>query len=111
MKGGVFWYKGEGQIVDMKLDKGNSAIVDHTTVGRALHVFQTLGKAKGQRYVGEFTYASHEFAHGPDKEGNDRKLYKAAELAARTAMRGLWRDEEPLAPWDWRKAKKAAVAQ
>ena len=71
---GVFWYTGEGQIGDMKLDKGNAAIVGHATGGRAVHVFQTLGKAMGQRYVGEFTYASHEFANGPDKKGNERRI-------------------------------------
>ena len=71
---GVFWYSGEGQIGDMKLDKGNYAIADHAAQGRALHVFETLGKAKGQRYVGEFTYASHEFRNGPDKAGNQRRV-------------------------------------
>ncbi|MEO8120125.1 MAG: HNH endonuclease [Rhodoferax sp.] len=71
---GVFWYSGEGQSGDMKLDKGNYAIVDHANEGRALHVFQTLGKAKGQQYLGEFTYASHEFGQGPDKEGNQRSV-------------------------------------
>lgn len=71
---GVFWYSGEGQIGDMKLDKGNAAVVTHANDGRALHVFQTLGKAKGQKYLGEFTYASHQFGHGPDKEGNERRV-------------------------------------
>lgn len=71
---GVFWYSGEGQSGDMKLHKGNHAIVDHANEGRALHVFQTLGKAKGQKYLGEFTYASHEFGQGPDKEGNQRRV-------------------------------------
>ena len=45
---GVFWYTGEGQVGDMKFDKGNQAIVEHAIAGRALHVFRTLGKAKGQ---------------------------------------------------------------
>ena len=71
---GVFWYTGEGQIGDMKLDKGNYAIAHHANEGRALHVFQTLGKAQGQRYVGEFTYASHEIGVGPDKNGNQREV-------------------------------------
>lgn len=71
---GVFWYTGEGQVGDMKFDKGNQAIVEHAIAGRALHVFRTLGKAKGQEYIGEFTYASHEFKQGPDREGNQRQL-------------------------------------
>ena len=71
---GVFWYSGEGQLGDMKLDKGNLSIANHANDGRALHVFQTLGKAKGQKYLGEFTYASHEFGHGLDKQRNERRV-------------------------------------
>ena len=71
---GVFWYSGEGQIGDMKLDKGNHAIANHANEGRALHVFKTLGKAKGQQYLGEFTYASHEFDDGLDKNRNQRRV-------------------------------------
>ena len=70
---GVFWYSGEGQIGDMKLDKGNNAIATHANEGRALHVFMTLGKARGQRYIGEFTYASHEYGDGTDREGHQRR--------------------------------------
>ena len=73
---GVFRYSGEDQIGDMKLDKGNNAIAIHASEGRALHVFRTLGKAKGQQYVGEFAYASHEFGDGPYKRAiNDSLLF------------------------------------
>lgn len=71
---GVFSYTGEGQVGDMQLTKGNRAIATHAEEGRALHVFQSLGKAKGQRYIGEFTYVSHTFRRGPDREGNDRRI-------------------------------------
>jgi 5-methylcytosine-specific restriction protein A len=71
---GVFWYTGEGQVGDMQLTKGNLAITTHAADGRALHVFQSLGKAKGQRYVGEFTYVNHTFRRGPDRERNDRRV-------------------------------------
>lgn len=70
---GVFWYTGEGQKGDMKLDKGNRAIAEHAKEGRALHVFKTLGKSKGQEYLGEFSYASHAFRDGPDITGSQRK--------------------------------------
>lgn len=33
---------------------------------------------------------------------NDRRLYEAAEDAARAGRRGLWRDTEPVPPWDFR---------
>jgi 5-methylcytosine-specific restriction protein A len=71
---GVFSYTGEGQIGDMQLTKGNRAIVDHSRDGRALHVFRSLGKALGQRYLGEFAYANHSVRRGPDREGNERDV-------------------------------------
>ena len=71
---GVFLYTGEGQNGDMTLTKGNRAIVDHSKDGRALHVFLTVRKPKGQRYLGEFTYASHEIKDGKDKSGALRKV-------------------------------------
>jgi 5-methylcytosine-specific restriction enzyme A len=71
---GVFSYTGEGQVGDMQLTKGNRAIVDHARDGRALHVFRSLGKARGQQYVGEFAYANHSVRRGPDREGNERDV-------------------------------------
>lgn len=71
---GVFSYTGEGQVGDMQVTKGNLAIVNHARDGRALHVFESLGKGQGQKYVGEFTYVSHCFQRGPDREGNDRQI-------------------------------------
>ena len=35
----------------------------------------------------------------------DRELYKAAEKAANDEQLGLWRDEQPVAPWTYRKSK------
>ena len=32
----------------------------------------------------------------------DRRAYAAAEDAARAAQRGLWRDANPVPPWEWR---------
>lgn len=37
----------------------------------------------------------------------DRGLYEAAEDTARTEQRGLWVDPDPVAPWEWRKQKRA----
>lgn len=71
---GVFSYTGEGQLGDMQLTKGNLAITAHAAKGRALHVFKSLGKGKGQRYLGEFTYVNHSFRRAPDREGNDRRV-------------------------------------
>ena len=39
-----------------------------------------------------------------------RPLYCAAEKEARQKKRGLWQDNAPQAPWEWRKAQKAKAA-
>ena len=36
----------------------------------------------------------------------DQLLYSEAEVDARSAKRGLWREPNPLPPWDYRKLKK-----
>jgi endonuclease YncB( thermonuclease family) len=36
-----------------------------------------------------------------------RRLYALAEEEARAGKRGLWFDEAPMPPWDWRKQEKA----
>lgn len=39
----------------------------------------------------------------------DRRAYSEAEAEARAARRGLWRDAEPVAPWEFRAAKRTPV--
>jgi endonuclease YncB( thermonuclease family) len=38
-----------------------------------------------------------------EQTATDRELYSEAEIAARKAKRGLWRDPNPIPPWEWRK--------
>lgn len=40
-----------------------------------------------------------------DRYVTDRSLY-AIQDDARSAMRGLWADANPIPPWEWRKAKQ-----
>jgi len=40
------------------------------------------------------------------KYGRGYEHLQTVERDARTARRGLWADEEPVPPWDWRKSKK-----
>jgi len=42
-----------------------------------------------------------------EQPASDRLLYASAEEEARERRSGLWRDTEPMAPWDWRAAKRA----
>jgi endonuclease YncB( thermonuclease family) len=36
----------------------------------------------------------------------DRVRYADAEVEARLRRKGLWRDAEPIPPWEWRKARR-----
>jgi 5-methylcytosine-specific restriction protein A len=71
---GVYSYTGEGQIGHMRLTRGNLAIQEHAATGRALHLFKSLGKSKGQRYLGEYACADLSWKDGPDREGNIRNI-------------------------------------
>lgn len=37
---------------------------------------------------------------------DDRLSYNSAEESARASRVGLWADNEPMPPWDWRKARR-----
>jgi len=39
-----------------------------------------------------------------EQSPNDRRLYEAAENAARSEKRGLWRDADPVEPWEFRRS-------
>jgi endonuclease YncB( thermonuclease family) len=41
-----------------------------------------------------------------EQTAEDRVAYAQAENEARAAKRGLWRDTEPMPPWDWRRSRK-----
>lgn len=71
---GVYSYTGEGQTGPMKLAKGNLAILNHARDGRALYLFKSMGHGKGYRYLDEFCCASYQWAEGPDKLGDTRKI-------------------------------------
>lgn len=86
---GAMFYTGEGQVGDMTLTGGNAAIANHCNDGKALHLFSSLGKGKGQRYEGEFVCAGYQWTRGPDRNGQDRavlifNLVKANELEGPT---------------------------
>lgn len=41
----------------------------------------------------------------------DRDFYARCEEAARTEKRGLWNDQHPIAPWEFRRAREAELAK
>lgn len=46
-----------------------------------------------------------------EQSASDRAAYGKAEEEARAARRGLWRDPEPVAPWEFRAAKQQSMGQ
>lgn len=46
------------------------------------------------------------YANDRDLPETDRPLYANAEQGARTAPRGLWQDEAPIPPWEFRQARR-----
>lgn len=65
---GTFFFSGEGQEGDMQFVRGNKAVRDHSARGKALHLFRTIGKGKGQKYLGEFVYQGHDWVRALDKK-------------------------------------------
>ncbi|HYO12524.1 MAG TPA: HNH endonuclease [Thermoanaerobaculia bacterium] len=69
---GTFWYTGEGQRGDMRMERGNRAIRDHLQTGKILHLFEQAERGL-VRYVGEATYLGHHTEPRPDLDGNTRE--------------------------------------
>lgn len=68
----IFIYTGEGQVGDMKWDRGNKAIRDHLANGKSLLLFEGTN-TKGQvRFLGDFTCSEFMMRQLPDIEGNLR---------------------------------------
>lgn len=72
------------------------------------------GRVLGNVYVGE-TWINLElvksgFAWHFAKYNKDERL-KEAEQTARKGRAGLWKDDAPTSPWDWRAANKSTEVQ
>lgn len=52
-------------------------------------------------------YAWHFKKYQRTQPKPDRAVYSEAEDAAREKRIGLWRDADPVPPWDWRKTNRA----
>jgi len=63
---------------------------------------KTLDVGLAQVTVG---LAWHYKRYAPEQSEEDRERYAFAEKEARAKRAGLWRDREPVAPWDWRRTR------
>ena len=68
------------RIVGKVVIDGNDACLDQISSGLAWHY---------KKYVGE-------------QSEEDRKAYANAEASARSAGKGLWKDDHPIPPWEFR---------
>ena|ERR1035437_1189779 len=66
-------------------------------IGKVLVNGQDVNLVQVERGMAWF-YRQYQREQSP----NDRKLYEAAEDAAKAGRRGLWRDTDRVAPWDFR---------
>ena len=69
-------------------------------IGKVLVNGQDVNLVQVERGMAWF-YRQYQREQSP----NDRKLYEAAEDSAKAARRGLWRDIDPVPPWDFRHKK------
>ena len=53
--------------------------------------------------------AWHYKEYAREQRAPDRRRYAQAEDEARQSRRGLWADRAPVAPWDFRKARKTTA--
>jgi len=72
-KDGVYLYTGVGLRGDMSFARGNAAILEHATNGKAIHLFENDSKGH-VRYVGEMVCAGFREIRGPDIDGTDRRV-------------------------------------
>ena len=79
-----FLYTGEGQRGDMSMVRGNRAIRDHVSDGKALHLFKKASKGQVQ-YEGEMVCTGYREQPGPDHEARQRKTI-VFELTPRAAF-------------------------
>jgi 5-methylcytosine-specific restriction protein A len=103
---GVFLYTGEGQKGDMRFAGGNRAIRDHAENGKTLHLFESQGKGKGYRYLGEFSCSSYEMKRGPDVDKAMRDVIVFHLVRADQEV-----DEPPVSESAATKEAKASLAQ
>ena len=69
-------------------------------VGKVLVNGQDVNLVQVERGMAWF-YRQYQREQSP----NDRRLYEAAEDVAKADKRGLWRDPDPIPPWDFRHSK------
>ena len=74
--------------------------------GRTIGKIQADGIDCGLRQI-EMGLAWHYKAYEREQNPEDRRAYERAEINAKDAGKGLWRDKRPVPPWEFRHAKSS----
>ena len=74
--------------------------------GRIVGKVLVQGQDVGLSLVGS-GLAWHYKAYEREQSASDRGAYAQAEVIARSRRLGLWRDDDPMPPWDFRKRPRA----
>ncbi len=85
---------------------GKAASVDWKKIdryGRTIGKVLVEGTDCGLRQI-ELGMAWHYKAYQKEQSTDDRIAYAKAEIEAKEARRGLWVEDSPVAPWDFRQA-------
>jgi 5-methylcytosine-specific restriction protein A len=70
---GVFEYTGQGNVGDMKMQRGNSAIRDHVENGKDLLLFEYAGKGGMAKFLGQFACEAFHLTAGLDRNNDERE--------------------------------------
>ena len=104
-----------GQAFGTSSRKSLSDLVYNKEVRVLTEDVDQYGRIVGEVYVGDVNvnieqirrgYAWHYRRHARQQSQLQRRLYSAAEREAREKKAGLWRDEDPLPPWEYRKRNR-----
>jgi len=101
----AFGNRSKESLSDLVFDKTVNVETDkrdryRREIGKVLVNGRDVNLVQVERGMGWF-YRQYQREQSP----NDRKLYEAAEDAAKAGRRGLWRDTDPVSPWEFRHNK------
>jgi endonuclease YncB( thermonuclease family) len=105
-RGQAFGTKSKESLSD--LVAGKSVVVDYSKYDRYQRILGKVllnGEDVNLEQV-EAGMAWHYKKYQGEQSSSDRITYSDAELEARRQKLGLWRDPEPVPPWEYRQAKR-----
>lgn len=111
----------KGQPYGQRSKQALSALVYGKTVAVEATKRDRYGRRVGKVWVDDAVDASlqqllagmawHYKAYEREQSRQDRDTYALAQERARESRQGLWRDAQPLPPWEWRRQRREAATR